>query len=109
MDYPKYTKISSIFPSFYQYWIQNIPSAELFGRGYRFLSFDVESLFSNVPLQTSINVILKRIYDDELINTDVKKNTMGRLMKILLLILTISFMNRWIFNFDNIVYEQMYG
>ena len=50
--------------------IKNIPK-ELFIEGYRFVLFDVESLFTNVPLQRSVNVILKRIYDDKLIHTDV--------------------------------------
>ena len=45
--------------------IKNIPK-ELFDAGYRLVLFDVESLFTNVPLQRSINVMLKRIYDDKL-------------------------------------------
>ena len=28
------------------------------------VSFDVKSLFSNVPLEKTTNIILKRIYDD---------------------------------------------
>ena len=41
--------------------IKNIPP-ELFGKSYRFVSLDVETLFTNI--------ILKRIYDNKLINTD---------------------------------------
>ena len=44
--------------------IKNIPK-ELFDKGYRLVLFDVECS-TNVPLQRSINVMLKRIYDDKL-------------------------------------------
>ena len=36
-------------------------SLELFSQGYKFVSFDVESLFTNVPLRRTINVVLDRI------------------------------------------------
>ena len=38
--------------------IHNIPS-ELFNCGYRYYSFDVTSLFTNVPLSKTINIILE--------------------------------------------------
>ena len=34
----------------------------LFNDGYRFVSFDVTSLFTNIPLKKTVNIILKRIY-----------------------------------------------
>jgi hypothetical protein len=34
-----------------------------------FVSFDVKSLFTNILLQKTVNIILKRIYDDKLIST----------------------------------------
>ena len=37
---------------------ENIPT------GYKMVSFDVKSLFTNVPLDRTINIILKRIYHD---------------------------------------------
>ena len=43
--------------------IKSIPK-ELFSEGYRLVSFDVVSLFTNVPLDRTINIILKRIYHD---------------------------------------------
>ena len=36
-------------------------SSEMIEEGYQFVSFDVESLFTNVPLNKSINIILDRI------------------------------------------------
>ena len=44
-------------------------SPELFSQGYKFVSFDVESLFTNVPLRRTINVVLDRIYNKKLIET----------------------------------------
>ena len=48
--------------------IQNIP-VNLFRDGYRFVSFDVKSLFTNLPLKKTINIILDRIYNKKEINT----------------------------------------
>ena len=48
-------------------------------------------------LQRSINVILKKIYDDKLINTDIKKNTTQKLIK--------GTCKKTAFRFDNIIYE----
>ena len=43
--------------------IRNIPK-NLFNEGYVYVSFDVESLFTNVPLNRTIKIILKRIYNE---------------------------------------------
>ena len=59
--------------------IQNIPK-HLFDEGYRFVSFEVESLFTNVPLSQTINVILQRIYKDKTITTNLKKTTLKKLL-----------------------------
>lgn len=37
---------------------------------YKLVSFDVKSLFNNLPLETTINVILRRIYADKEISTN---------------------------------------
>ena len=52
--------------------IKNVPS-EMFEEGYQFVSFDVESLFTNVPLKKTINIILDRIYRQKLLKTNLKK------------------------------------
>ena len=59
--------------------IQNIPE-ELFRNGYRFVSFDVKSLFTNVHLKKTVNIILDRIYNKKLINTTLKKRTLKKLL-----------------------------
>ena len=47
--------------------------------GYMFPSFDVESLFTNVPLQRNINIISDRVYNNKLIATQLKKRTLEML------------------------------
>ena len=59
--------------------IQNIPE-HLFRDGYRFASFDVKSLFTNVPLKKTINIILDQIYNKNLINTSLTKRTLKKLI-----------------------------
>ena len=44
--------------------------------GHKMVSLDVVSLFANVPLDTAIEIILKRIYDNNEINTSITKKEM---------------------------------
>lgn len=48
--------------------------------GHKMVSFDVVSLFANVPLDTSIEIILKQIYNSNESNTTVTKNEMKELI-----------------------------
>ena len=41
--------------------------------GFQMVSFDVVSLFTNVPLEEEIHIIIKRIYDQNEINTNIQK------------------------------------
>ena len=59
--------------------IQNIPD-NLFTDGYRFISFDVKSLFTNIPLDKTVQIVLKKIYDENIITTTVKKRTLKKLL-----------------------------
>ena len=58
--------------------INNIPQ-ELFDQRYRFLSFNVVFLFTNMSLQKTINIISKKIYVEKVINTTIKKILSGNL------------------------------
>jgi hypothetical protein len=40
------------------------------------VSFDVKCLFTNIPLKKVINIIIKRVYDEKLISTQLKKRTL---------------------------------
>ena len=80
--------------------INSIPST-LFSDGHQFVSFDIESLFSNVPLNRTIDIILNRIFNDKLLDTTRSKRTLKKLH--------IDFCTKTAFSFDNILYEQKDG
>ena len=75
--------------------IQDIPSS-LFVNRYKYMSFDVESLFTNVPIKKTICIILTRIYNDHTISTNLKK-------------LILDTCTKTAFSFNNIIYEQKEG
>ena len=54
-------------------------SSEIFKEGHQFVSFDVESLYTNMPLSKPINIILDRTYRQKLLKTNLKKITMKKL------------------------------
>ena len=48
--------------------------------GYQIVSFDVKSLFTNVPLDRTIDIILKRIFENQEIQTTVTKKELKELL-----------------------------
>ena len=60
-------------------FIQNIKRKNI-PTGYKMVSFDVKSLFTNVPLDRTINIILKRIYDDNELRISISRNEMKELL-----------------------------
>ena len=47
---------------------------------HKIISFDVKALFTNVPLDFTIDLILTRIYEDNEILTNIKKKRMKQLL-----------------------------
>ena len=47
---------------------------------HKVISFDVKALFTNVPLDYTINVKLRRIYDNHEIDTNISKKEMKYLL-----------------------------
>ena len=80
--------------------IKEIPK-ELFGQGYRFVSFNVESLFTSVPLSKTINIILDWIYNKKLLKTNIKKRTMKKFLE--------DCCSKNVFSFNDTIYEQIDG
>ena len=80
--------------------IKSIP-AELFADGYRFVSFNVKSLFTNVPLKRTIDVILDRCYKQNLISTTLTKRTLKKLI--------IATCSATAFTSNGKIYEQIDG
>ena len=77
--------------------IHDIPSSLLMN-GYKYVSFDVESLFTNVPIKKTIDVILTRIYNDHTIITNLKNHSLKKLI--------LDTCTKTVFSFNNIIYEQ---
>ena len=80
--------------------IRSIPP-ELFDDAYQFVSFDAQSLFTNVPVKKTMNIILDRVYNRKLIKTNLKKRTMKKLL--------LDSCTKTVFSFDNVLYEQCDG
>ena len=80
--------------------IRAIPE-HLVDEGYRYVSFDVKSLFTNVPLSKTIQVILDRVYKEKAIPTSLKQRTLKKLIK--------DTCSKTAFMFDGIIYEQIDG
>ena len=60
--------------------IRNQIPDTLYEEGYVLVSFDVKSLFTNVPLKKTIDVILDRVYRQNLVATSLKKRTLKKLI-----------------------------
>ena len=60
--------------------IRSEVTEELFEEGYVLVSLDVKSLFTNVPLQKTLDVILKRVYTEKKIQTNLTKRTLKKLV-----------------------------
>ena len=73
----------------------------LLNKGYSLVSFDVVSLFTNVPLNRTINVILKRIYTEKLVNVKLRKSTLKKLIH--------DSCTKTTFSFNDQLYEQIDG
>ncbi|XP_066913068.1 uncharacterized protein [Clytia hemisphaerica] len=80
--------------------INQIPK-ELFDEGFQYVSFDVVSLFTNVPLKKTIDIILKRVYDQELITTKLQKRTLKKLLN--------DSCKKTAFTFNEKLFEQIDG
>ena len=48
--------------------------------GYQMISFDVKSLFTNVPLNETINIILRKVYDENKIVTNIPRSVLKELL-----------------------------
>ena len=58
----------------------NIP-AQLFDNGYIFVLFDVTSLLINVLLNRKVNIILDHVYNENLLNTNLKLRRLKKVIK----------------------------
>ena len=77
--------------------------------GHKLVSFDVTSLFTNVPLDYTINVILQKIYRDKLVKTKIKRNEMKRLLELCTKELHFSFNGKMYKQIDGVVMGNPLG
>ena len=73
----------------------------LLQKGYKLVSFDVVSIFTNVPLKRTINIIVNRIYNDKLIETKIRKHTLKKLI--------LDCCTKTTFSFNDKLYDQIDG
>ena len=78
--------------------IKSIPQ-DVFDNEYIFASFDVESLFTNVILQRTINI--DRVFNSKLIATRLKERTLKKLIK--------DSCSKTVFSASNRLYQQIDG
>ena len=76
----------------------NVIKQQVIPSSYKLVSFDVKSLFTNVPLDRTIDIILKRIYDKHEITTNIGRKEMKDLI-------TLCTKNV-LFTFNNEIYQQ---
>ena len=48
--------------------------------GYKMISFDVKNLFTNLPLDKSVKIILRKIYQGRMLNTSISQKEMKKLL-----------------------------
>ena len=65
------------------------------------MSFDVESLFTNVLIKKTINVIFTRICNDHTISTNLKRRSLKKLV--------LDTCTKTAFSFNNIICKQKDG
>ena len=68
---------------------------------YMFVTLDVVSLFTNTPLCKTVNISLKRVYSEKLINTSLSKCSLKKL--------TLDTCQKMALSFNNKLYEQVDG
>ena len=73
------------------------------------VSFDVKSLFTNVPLERTINIILKKIYVEKLIITDIKEKELKGLLMLCTKQVHFSFNNEFYIQQDGVAIGSPLG
>ena len=72
--------------------------------GYVAISFDVVSLFTNVPLRDTINIIFKKVYDEQLIKTKITRKNLEKLLLVCTQGTPLTFNNKMYMQTDGVRY-----
>ena len=68
---------------------------------YMFISLDVGSSFTNVPLRKTVKIILNRVHSENLINTSLSKRSLKKLI--------LDTCQKTALSFNNKLFEQIDG
>ena len=79
----------------------NVIKQQVIPSSYKLVSFDVKYLFKNVPLDRTIDIILKKIYDKHEITTNIGRKEMKDLIT--------HCTKNTLFTFNNDIYQQRDG
>ena len=77
--------------------------------GEKMVSFDVSSLFSNVPLDFTIDIILKKIYNEKIIKTKLKRDQFKDLLELCTKDLHFSFNGKMFRQIDGVAMGSPLG
>ena len=81
--------------------IKKKPKELIRNEEYTLISLNVVSLFTNVALRKTVNIILDHVYDQKPIKTTLSKNILKNLI--------LDTCQKTAFTFNNIIYEQKDG
>ena len=81
--------------------IKKIPKELIRNEEYTLISLDVVSLFTNLPLRKTVNIVLDRVYNQKLIGTTLSKKVLKKLI--------LDTCQKTTFTFNNIIYKQKDG
>ena len=84
--------------------IHSIPT-ELFYEGYRYFSFNVTSLLTNVSFNKTINIILHRICKENLVRKNMRKSNLKKFIKDLCTKTAFSFNGKSYKQFDAVLMD----
>ena len=77
--------------------------------GYVAISFDVVSLFTNVPLRDTIDIILKKVYDEQLIKTKITRKNLEKLLLVCTQGTPFTFNNKMYMQTDGVMMGSPLG
>lgn len=73
------------------------------------VSFDVKSLFTNVSLDNTIDIVLKRIYDKNEIKTTIPRDEMRKLLILCTKSVQFMFNEKFYFQLDSVAMGSPLG
>ena len=89
-------------------FIKKIRSSKV-PRGYKMISFDVVSLFTNVPLQKTIDIILRKVYTEKRIKTKIPRTKMRELLLLCTQGVPFTFNNKTYIQVDGVMMGSPLG